>query len=595
MKKLNWLVWLMTLSAVFIVCTNSITDSDFWWHLKTGEYIWQTKSVPHKDVFSHTAAGRVWTVHEWLAEVILYLVYKIGGFDGVVYFTALIAVTTFAIIGLILRTRKVPDLVSQSVIFLGAVVAAPFFTSRPQIFYFLFWVVLILILSLCEKNKRVAWFIPLLFLVWANFHVSINLPILLIGLYLFGKLVISWPEWGTFFKQHRVLLGATLAGCLLALANPNTYRIYIYILKTTIFMMGKNPFEIKEWGPMWAPWGSLATPAAWRAWFFIVFYLLVLLSFLLNLKKKAKRKVFEEAVVVFPLILVSFPTSKFLSIALLSALPFFGVNLSQILEGRRKPFGIHPIISFCLAFTYLGLAGVYHYFLAGPIKSPWENYPRRATEFVLENKIAGQMYNHYNQGGFLIWLLYPQYKVFIDGRYEMFDPDIIEDFITVGEGGEDWEEPLVKYGVNFLLLSPKDVHPGLAISENWVMVYFDNYAAIYIKNASENQALIEKFGYKVIRPFLPTVQVNKGKESEAISEYERSLEQNPDNFKAHYDLGVIYINLEKYSRCEEHLRESIKVFPKSARSHYNLAFCLEKQGKLEEAEKEYLEYQFLTK
>ena len=90
----------------------------------------------------------------------------------------------------------------------------------------------------------------------------------------------------------------------------------------------------------------------------------------------------------------------------------------------------------------------------------------------------------------MIWKLYPEYQTFVDGRYEMFVPDIISDFQTIGEGGEGWEEPLERYEINFLLLPPKDVHPELAVSSNWVMVYFDNFAVVYVKNESQNEEII---------------------------------------------------------------------------------------------------------
>lgn len=598
MKWLNWLVWLLTLIAIFIVCTNSITDSDFWWHLKTGEYIWQTKSVPHKDIFSHTAAGRVWTVHEWLAQVIIYLTYQLAGFNGDVYLTALMAVLTFGVIGLVLRAEQVPDLISQGVVFLGAVVGSPFFIPRPQIFYFLLWSALILVLTLYERGKkRAIWLIPLLFFAWANFHASIQLMVLLIGLYLFSQFSYSFfvfrEELGRFLREHRNLIMATLIGVLAAMVNPNGYHVYTYI--KGLPFLAKSTFEISEWGPLWAPWESLTMPSTWQAWFFIIFYFLVLLIFLIVFKKSRQKGIIQRAIVVFPLILAAFAVSKFLPLSLLIALPFLGMNLKEIFLGERKSWEVHPVISSGLVLIFLVLAVSYHCFLGRPIKPAWKDFPQKATEFVLENKIPGEMFNHYNQGGFLIWRLYPQYRTFVDGRSEMFEPDIIADFQTVGEGGESWEEPLVKYKVNFLFLPPKDVHPGLALSENWLMVYFDNYAAIYVKDAAENKEIIAKHGYRVIRPFLLTIHVEKGKEPEAIAEYQRSLELNSDNFKAHYDLGIIYINLEKYREAEEHFRKAIEIFPQSTRSHYNLGHCLEKQGKLEEAEKEYLEYQFLIK
>src|ERR1700730_708698 len=56
------------------------SDPDMWWHLKTGEIIWNTHSIPQVDVFSFTAAGRPWITQEWLSEVTIYGAYKLGGY-----------------------------------------------------------------------------------------------------------------------------------------------------------------------------------------------------------------------------------------------------------------------------------------------------------------------------------------------------------------------------------------------------------------------------------------------------------------------------------------------------------------------------------
>ena len=108
LKLLKIIAWLLVLLAIFIVNVNNISDADFWWHLKTGEYIWQNHEVPKADFFSHTAEGRDWTTHEWLSQVVIYLPYKLAGFNGLVYATAFLATLTYLFIGLSLGKKKVP-------------------------------------------------------------------------------------------------------------------------------------------------------------------------------------------------------------------------------------------------------------------------------------------------------------------------------------------------------------------------------------------------------------------------------------------------------------------------------------------------------
>src|SRR4051812_22887859 len=66
------------------------SDPDLWWHLKTGEIIWNTHSIPRVDLFSFTANGHPWVAQEWLSEVTIYGAWKFGGNAGLmVWFCAL--------------------------------------------------------------------------------------------------------------------------------------------------------------------------------------------------------------------------------------------------------------------------------------------------------------------------------------------------------------------------------------------------------------------------------------------------------------------------------------------------------------------------
>ena len=77
----------MAMAALLVVITTCtvrgrLSDPDLWWHLKTGELIWRTHSIPHFDVFSFTVAGHPWTAQEWLSEVIIYGAYRVAGYSG---------------------------------------------------------------------------------------------------------------------------------------------------------------------------------------------------------------------------------------------------------------------------------------------------------------------------------------------------------------------------------------------------------------------------------------------------------------------------------------------------------------------------------
>src|SRR3569832_1875088 len=69
----------------FLLASRPLSDGDFWWHLKTGEYIVKNLTIPRIDFYSFTVPGKHWVAHEWLSEVIFYLVYTRAGFNTLIF------------------------------------------------------------------------------------------------------------------------------------------------------------------------------------------------------------------------------------------------------------------------------------------------------------------------------------------------------------------------------------------------------------------------------------------------------------------------------------------------------------------------------
>ena len=572
-KILSKLVWVAVFIGIFIVFTNGITDADFWWHLKTGELILETRSIPRTDIFSHTAAGRPWTAHEWPAQVIFFLVYRYLGLSGVVYFTAALATLSFILLALIAKKEDIPPALSQLALVLGAVAVAPFMIPRPQMFYFVLWSLLIVLLHrYILGERRVIYAIPLLFFFWANLHASMYLMVLLIAVFLGAEAVIVTGKQQSVLAKHRGILIATVIGSLVALVNVNTTIVYTFIAKV---IPVQKTLSVSEWGSF------LREYRAWQAWVLIAFYLLVLLTFLMSVKRKARAGPMKQGMIVFTFILFSLVSSKFVPLAVLLAVPLVAQNLRGLLRfhsGRILPVGVVLMLLLSLG---------YHRYLGRPLNAHEDAFPWKAARFVSDSRPEGSMYNTYNFGGFLIWSLYPQYRVFIDGRYEMFEPDAAAAFHAMLNGAPEWESGLQKYGVSFLVLPPVEVHSALAQSTDWVLVYFDNHAAVFVKDDGRNRRLIDAFGYRVIHPFSGEPRYGSQEQEAAISEYRRSLENDPDIFRSHYDLGMIYLGRQEYGQSEAHLREAVRVFPSSVNSRLNLAVALEKQGKVEASQLEY--------
>ncbi|MGQ9512471.1 hypothetical protein [Thermodesulfitimonas sp.] len=114
MKETLWrylLLFLLIYGLLVLIVTafsGGINDPDTWWHLATGKHIVQTRSLPHTDIFSWTAAGKPWTTHEWLAEILFYLAYAAGQFWGVLSFLLAVASLLFLLYWRLLTAAKGP-------------------------------------------------------------------------------------------------------------------------------------------------------------------------------------------------------------------------------------------------------------------------------------------------------------------------------------------------------------------------------------------------------------------------------------------------------------------------------------------------------
>ncbi|MHB9156123.1 MAG: hypothetical protein ACYC5N_10645, partial [Endomicrobiales bacterium] len=82
------LLFAFLLAFVFLGSIFPITDNDVWWHLETGEYLWQHKAIPRVDMFSYTIAGQPWIAFEWLAQLALFGVFQLAGLGGLTLFKA---------------------------------------------------------------------------------------------------------------------------------------------------------------------------------------------------------------------------------------------------------------------------------------------------------------------------------------------------------------------------------------------------------------------------------------------------------------------------------------------------------------------------
>ncbi|MBI3697208.1 MAG: hypothetical protein HY238_20530, partial [Acidobacteria bacterium] len=199
-------------------------DTDFWWHLKTGQYIVAQRRLPVPDPFSYTAdlgkpaypgeeRVRYFNLtHEWLAQALWYLIYRVAGFPGVVLWKALL-LSAFCALGGLLAARRGGSLYwGLGACAATATLASLFSADRPALISFFLVALFIWVL---ERGGPL-WILPILSVVWANSH----------GGYLLGWVILGAYTAGAFRRLAPVALVSIAASGL----NPSFFRILQILL-----------------------------------------------------------------------------------------------------------------------------------------------------------------------------------------------------------------------------------------------------------------------------------------------------------------------------------------------------------------------------
>ena len=225
------------------MAARNVTDPDVWWHLKTGQYIAEHKSVPHTDPFSYTRAGEPWVAHEWLTDLLLYQLERITGFGGlIVVFAAVLCAAFF-----LLYLRCGPNFYVAGVAMLYAAWATmPVWGVRPQVLSLLLTSLWLLILERSERDPKLLWWTLPLTLLWVNLHAGFVLGLALSALFLAGELVERSLGRSQQSASHlRTAALILLLDLLIVPLNPNGLRMFSYPVETLRSAAMQN--YIAEW------------------------------------------------------------------------------------------------------------------------------------------------------------------------------------------------------------------------------------------------------------------------------------------------------------------------------------------------------------
>ena len=479
------LMALVLLLCLLAMSTRPIVDPDFWWHLRTGQYIVETATIPRQDIFSHTLQGQPWITHEWLTEVFLSTVYAVSGQEGLILVFAAVITGTFIL--LYLQCTGRPYL-AAFVVVLAAIASAVTWGVRPQMFSLLLSAVFLHILRLYRNQKGwVIWLLPPLMALWANLHGSFFLGLVYPAVYILGagidNVLRPGQEGAMAWQDIRRLALVTVITAVAPLLNPNGFQLLIY--------------------PFWTL-GSAAMQAYIMEWFSPDFHLaqfqpfaLYVLILLAVLGLSRRRPTTTDFIFMLGFGYASLRSARFIPFFLLATAPTLDDQLSHIWRRSdwSERFGArsvrrgraHVAVNWLLlSVLALGVAVKTGHTLRSNNEAQREVFPVAAVNFLVDNQISGNIYNLYHWGGYLIWRLYPEHKVFIDGRADVYGDAFIDEYLRVYQLREDWRAPLDRYGVNLVIIDKGSaLSTVLNESPDWDRAYADQKVAVFVKHGED--------------------------------------------------------------------------------------------------------------
>jgi hypothetical protein len=482
----SWLVrglGLVFLARALERLTQTAADPDLWGYLAFGRLFWQSGRFPYEDVFAYLPTLDPWVYHEWLTGVLFYPLYMNLGGAGLQVLKYLLGLATLALIYATARRRGATPLAAILALFLvQGFLALGYSPVRAQVFTYLFFPLTLYLLETARLSGRFCrlWLLLPLQALWANLHGGFLAGLGMVALYSLGEALSRRP-----FLPY---LGIFFLSGLATLINPYGLKYWHYL--TAAVSLPRS--DISEWISLWRAYKMglflqecflyLAVVVlsslflAWVRWRELTPLLIFGLTVYLGLGH-LRHQVFTYLVLG-----VYLPTAITSFIEVWRGDP----RWTRLWQPYLKGAGVLLGILFFSFYTYKTLAaGPFRLNLPPVPQSGAKSqiyYPLGAVKYLKDNYLKGNLLTEFNWGEYLIWVLFPDCRVSLDGRYETVYPEVVcREYFDFMKGRDNWREFLAKYPPDLILLDSRSrICSLIRQDKSWQQVYADEGAALFV-------------------------------------------------------------------------------------------------------------------
>ena len=476
-----------------------IRSFDYWWQLRTGQWIAENRQVPRVDFYSYSVAGEPYLDIHWLHQLGLHALYQLGGHPGVVVGKIVLVLLLAGFVSAIGWRRARPWVTAFGV---GSMllVAGDRLMPRPELPSF---VLLAAMLWLLDRDERAGdrWLFAIvpLQMLWANLHGLFALGIALCAIALGAEAVRPLVQPDARTRGRRLgRLGALLGLVLLAtLANPNFLDGALYPLRQ-FGMIGTE-----ETRGLFGAWIQELLPTIGGARG-LPPLALALVGTLAGAAALAMALHWRRLEALDPLLFVAF---GYLALSAQRNLALFGIvaaaiwarNLNGFLDSRepRPRLGRSAALAVTalLAVAVADVASSRFYSRVGSFREagfePLEVlYPVGAVDWIERERPPGRIAHHMADGGYLIWRLWPDYRVLVDGRLEVYGEERfakLQSFTPEHFRVLDAEYGFGSVLLHYSLFDMSSLLWWFHLNSSWRLVHVDDAAALYVRVTPETR------------------------------------------------------------------------------------------------------------
>lgn len=482
--------WLCAL----IIVLYPIFDYDLYWHLANGREMIQGGRIISEEVFSYTHFGEKFENHEWLAQIIFYLIWHNLGPYGLLGFKLL---ATSLVVLLLYRTIRTiggqPWLAAVLCVF--AILAGLYrYIERPELFsLFNTTLVSFILYGFCagKLSRRLLWLIPLILVVWDWLHGSVY-GLALFTLFVAGEnakhlLPVLCHEQSLAREQLAYLNRCFAVAILAMLANPFGLRSYGIFIE---FLSKKDVVDtaarIMEFMPInWTEFKPYILLFAWA----------VLLSL-----RHIRRLDITQLLVLLVFGCGALRYSRVTGVAAIVLAPVIASLIMASVQNAKSKLEtkLHAATVILAAVFIAGYGYIVKFRDASPQSFGYhvdEGYlPVGSVRFIKATGLTGNLYNTGHLGGYLSYYLAPERKIF---QYNL--PKVFGDTYRFANHPEE----LDRWNIDYAIVANADELTNLFPVRSWARVYRDPGGILVIRRTPQNQALISQYEIRHFHPMMP--------------------------------------------------------------------------------------------